>query len=70
MSTCWVGFFVEREIKTILQIPEEVNVEAIFPIGFEYEKKKTKKAKIELDRILYFNEYGRTRMKEPKKMNV
>ena len=70
LSTCWVGYFVENQIKRILKIPEETNIEAIFPIGFEYEKKRTKKAKIELDNILYFNLYGNKRMKEPEKMDV
>lgn len=70
LSTCWVGYFVENQIKKELKIPEEINVEAIFPIGFEYEKKRTKKARIDLDRILYFNSYGQTRMKNPNKIDV
>ena len=70
LSTCWIGYFVESQIKRILKIPEEANVEAIFPIGFEYEKRRAKKAKIELDNILYFNEYGNKRMKEPEKLDV
>ncbi len=70
LATSWVGHFVESHVKRLLKIPEGVNVEAIFPIGFEYEKKRTRKAEIDLDRILYFNSYGQTRMKMPKKMNV
>jgi len=64
LSTCWVGHFVEEQIRKILDIPKEINVEAIFPIGFEYEKPKTRKAKIELDRILYFDSYGNSKMKK------
>lgn len=70
LSTCWVGYFVESQIKRILQIPENVQVEAVFPIGFEYEKKKTRKAPIDMDNILYFNRYGEKRMHPLKKMNV
>ena len=70
LSTCWVGYFTESQIKRILQIPKGVNVEAIFPIGFEYEKRHTRKAKIDLDNILYFNEYGEKKMKPVKKLNV
>ncbi len=70
LSTCWVGYFVESQIKRELKIPKEINVEAIFPIGFEYEKKRTRKAKIDLDRILYFNKYGHTQMKLPRKLDV
>lgn len=72
LSTCWIGYFVERLIKEAIKVdsPKEINIEAVFPIGFDGEKKKTKKAKIELDRILYFNEFGEEQMKKIKKMDV
>jgi len=70
LSTCWIGHFVESQIKRILKIPKEIGVEAIFPIGFEYEKKQTRKAKIDLDNILYFNEYGEKKMKPVKKIDA
>ena len=70
LSTCWVGYFVENQIKKILKIPAEIDVEAIFPIGFEYGKKSTRKAKIDLDNILYFNEYSKKKMKKPKEIDV
>ena len=70
LSTCWVGYFVEEQIKKELKIPANAQVEAVFPIGFEYEKKRTRKAKIDFNNILYFNSYGQTRMKNPKKMDV
>jgi nitroreductase len=66
LSTCWVGYFYEDKIKKELKIPEGVQVEAVFPIGYEFEKPKTRKLKIELDRILYFNKYGDVKMKHPK----
>jgi len=66
LATCWVGYFVEDQVKRILKIPKECNVEALFPIGYETEKKRTKKAKIDLDRILYFNFYDNKNMKHPK----
>jgi nitroreductase len=70
LSTCWIGYFVENQIKRELDIPKEVNVEAVFPIGFEYEKKRSRKAKIDLDKVLYFNEYGQEKMKKTKKLDV
>jgi len=70
LSTCWVGNFVESQIKKTLKIPEEINVEAVFPVGLEYEKKRTRKARIDLDNILYFNKYGEKRMKKPKELDV
>ena len=70
LSTCWGGYFVESQIKRALKIPEEANVEAVFPIGFEYEKPRTRKVKIDLDNILYFNSYGQKERSPPKAMNV
>jgi nitroreductase len=62
LSTCWVGYFVDYQLKKILEIPEKANIEAVFPIGYEFEKKRTKKVPIDLDNILYFNLYGETHM--------
>ena len=70
LATCWVGHFVESIVKDILRIPEEIQVDAILPIGYEYEKPKTKKQKIEIDSILYFDEYGNKKMNKIKKINV
>lgn len=64
LSTCWIGHFVDEEIKKILKIPTDINVEAIFPIGYESTISKGKKRKkIGLDNILYFNQYNNKRMK-------
>jgi len=66
LATCWIGYFVEEHIKKILEIPAEWNVEALFPIGYEFQKPKVRKTKIDLDRILYFNYYNNKKMKNPK----
>lgn len=69
LATCWIGYFVENIIKRELKIPENINVEAVFPIGYEFGKSK-KRLKIDIDRILYFNKYGNKKMKSPKKLEV
>ena len=65
LSTCWIGSFVDNQIKDALGIPKEVGVEAIFPIGYEFKKEKPRN-KINLDNILYFNKYKNKKMKGPK----
>jgi len=70
LSTCWVGYFVEDQVKRVLQIPDHVQVEAVFPIGFEFEKRRTKKTPVDMDSILFFDKYGEKRMVPLKRMNV
>lgn len=67
MATCWVGHFVEDHVKRILKIPGDVTVEALFPVGYELGKSKTRRAKISLDKILYFNRYGNVHMRKEEK---
>ncbi len=69
LATCWIGDFVEEQVKRLLKIPADWNVEALFPIGYEYPKSRTRKAKIDLDRILYFNYYDNKKMRNPKKVD-
>lgn len=68
LSTCWVGHFIEEQIKRELKIPEDVNVEGVFPIGYELQKSLTRRAKIDLDKILYFNTYKNKKMGERRKI--
>jgi nitroreductase len=70
LSSTWVGHFVEEQVKRSLKIPENIQVEALFPVGYEFEKKYTRREKIDLDNILYFDEYGNEKMKGPNEMDV
>ena len=69
LATCWVGHFYDEKIKHLLRIPEEIEVEALFPIGYAMGTTR-KKRKIDLDSVLYFNEYKKKRMNPPKKLNI
>ena len=62
LSTCWIGYFNEDNIKTTLKIPDSHNVEAIFPIGIANEKPKHRISR-ELNTCLYFNTWKNDRMK-------
>jgi nitroreductase len=70
LETTWVGHFVESMIKKELKIPKEVQIEAVFPIGYQYEKKYTRKIKIDLDAILRFNDYKNTKLKKVKQVDA
>lgn len=68
IATCWVGYFEENEIKNELKIPDNVEVEAIFPIGYESKIKPSKKRlDTDLDNYLFFHKYKNKKMRTPAK---
>lgn len=64
LSGCWVGHFDKNEIKTILKIPEKMELEAIIPVGYEFKKTKPKE-RIKMDNILYFDKHEKSQMRKP-----
>jgi nitroreductase len=65
LSTCWIGHFEDKSVKKELGIPDDFDVEAFFPVGYEKKiKGERKKVKIDLNNILYFEKYGNKRMKK------
>lgn len=57
LSTCWVGAFSDEMVRRIAEIPEELDIEAILPIGYELGKARPHKEP-NLDRVLSFDGYG------------
>jgi nitroreductase len=59
LASCWVGSFVDNQIKRELKIPENYDVEAILPIG--YSSKKTKKPKKErLEKTIFWEKWNQS----------
>jgi len=69
LNTCWVGAFEDDMVKRILEVPENVYVEAMFPIGYELAKMKKRK-KTELDNVLFFNKWKNKYMRVPGKVDA
>ncbi len=63
LSTCWVSHYVDPQINRALSIPKNIEIEAVFPIGYDYNKPKSK-LRIALDKILYFHGWGNPKMRE------
>ncbi len=56
LATCWVGSYNDEDIKHLLDIPKEIQIEAILPIG--YEKGKTlKKHRKHLEHLLHWDSW-------------
>ena len=62
LQSCWVGAFSGETVKRILGIPDNVDVEAIIPVGYELGKPR-KIEKPELDSMLFFDTYNNKLMK-------
>lgn len=56
LSTCWIGAFADDTVKRILKIPDNIDVEAMLPVGYSLEKGK-QETKPDLDRVLFFDEW-------------
>lgn len=56
-GTCWVGAFMDDEVKRILNIPNGVKPVAIIPIGVPGESPRPRRRR-PLDKALFFETYG------------
>ena len=69
LATCWIGHFYDDKIKRLLKIPEKIEIEAIFPVGYANEKPK-KKEVVNPDSVFSFNEYGNKKMQKKESIKV
>ncbi|HOQ82412.1 MAG TPA: nitroreductase family protein, partial [bacterium] len=61
LGTCWIGSFDNDEIKDFLNIPEDVNVVAITPLGYP-EKDSVfceSNDRLPLEEIIYHETWGK-----------
>lgn len=56
LGTCWIGSFEEEEVKAILNIPENVKVLALTPLGYPEEIPRFRGRK-SLDEIISYDRY-------------
>ncbi len=56
LGTCWIGSFEEEEVKAILNIPENVKVLALTPLGYPDEIPRFRGRK-SLDEIISYDRY-------------
>lgn len=56
LGTCWIGSFEEGEVKSILNIPEDVKVLALTPLGYPAER-PTDRGRKHLEDIVSYDGY-------------
>jgi nitroreductase len=64
LGGCWVGDFIDEQVKRALKVPTGSKVEAIIPVGYPLVNIPQRR-KPSLDRCLYFNKYKGKFMKNP-----
>ena len=67
LASCWVGAFSDDTVRRILKIPEDIDIEAMLPIGYELEKTKQPR-KPALDDVMYFDKWE-NRLMKPRRMS-
>jgi nitroreductase len=60
LGTCWIGKFDEKTVKDVLQIPEEVRVVALTPVGYPAEIPRDR-GRMELKEIVSYEKFETTR---------
>jgi len=70
LDACWVGYYVEDQIRAAVGIPDKWTVEAIIPIGLRSKAHSHKKSlKPELDNVLYFDKWKNKTMNPQLRVN-
>jgi len=57
LGTCWIGWFNEKAIKKILNIPRDKKVDVLISLGYPKEEKFHPKERYPLEEISSFNRY-------------
>lgn len=57
LGTCWIGEFDNKKIKRLLNIPEQVQIVGIFPIGYPLKKKIWETPRKKIEEIISFEKY-------------
>jgi nitroreductase len=60
LASCWVGAFSDETIKRILKIPDNIQIEALLPVGYEFEGTE-KKSRPNLESTMYYDGWGFTK---------
>ena len=58
LGTCWIGWFNERAVKSVLEIPHRKKVDIVIALGYyDREKTRSEHSRVPIDKIASFNSY-------------
>jgi nitroreductase len=58
LGTCWIGWFNERAVKSILNIPKDKKIDILIALGYyDTSRKRSAHSREPMDKIASFNSY-------------
>ncbi|HHT9104593.1 MAG TPA: nitroreductase family protein [Candidatus Wujingus californicus] len=57
LGTCWVRWFDDNKVKEILEIPQNIEIIALLPVGYPDED-PPQRPRFKLEKIVYYEKYG------------
>ena len=58
LGTCWIGWFNERAVKSVLEIPQRKKIDILIALGYyDREKTRSEHSREPIDKIASFNSY-------------
>jgi len=57
LGTCWVRWFDDNKVKEILEIPKNIEIIALIPVGYPAEN-PPQRPRFDLEKIVYYEKYG------------
>lgn len=61
LGTCWIGWFNEKKVKEILEIPDKIKVSAMLAVGRPASDPVKEKSRKPIHEILFFEKWGRSK---------
>ncbi len=58
LGSCWIGAFHEKEVKKILDIPQEIRVVEMLALGYPVQEPTEPKVRLALEKIAFFNKWS------------
>jgi nitroreductase len=59
LGTCWIGAFIEEDVRTILEIPADVKIVALTPVGYP-KGERARTPRKPLEKIVMHERWGGT----------
>lgn len=57
LGTCWVGAFYQDQVKMVLDIPDEIKVVELMPLGYPADTSVQEKNRMALDEIVRYDQW-------------